>query len=144
MSELIQSVAVVQADVLEGNHENQENTWRPYFNRFRYRSRGRAPDEVLQQHSDVRTLCPEDVEISEQLKTMRAEVDRIRESVGLLAEGVKTIVQQMPTMLEEEFSRLVRRNPLTAILSTALLSFGLTLLLTGKDHARSYRNWYES
>ena len=96
-------------------------------------------DQVLQQARDKSDHdANRPVDVAEELNAMRAEIDRITESVGLLAGSAMALVSETPTILEQELRSLVQRKPLTALIGTVALSFGLALRLIGPGNRRSY------
>lgn len=95
-------------------------------------------DQVLEARDKSDHDANRPVDVAEELNTMRAEIDKITESIGLLAESAKTLVSETPTILEQELRSLVQRKPLTALIGTVALSFGLALRLIGPSNRRSY------
>lgn len=96
-------------------------------------------DQVLQQardKSDDDAMSA--IDVAEELHAIRSEVDRISVSLGLLAGSAKTLVSETPNILEREVRSFVQRKPLTALIGTVALSFGLTLRLFGLSNRRPY------
>ena len=95
-------------------------------------------DQVLEARDKSDHDANRPVDVAEELNAMRAEIDRITESIGLLAGSAKALVSETPTILEQELRSLVQRKPLTALIGTVALSFGLALRLIGPSNRRSY------
>ncbi len=95
-------------------------------------------DQVLEARDKSDHDANRPVDVAEELNAMRAEIDKITESIGLLAGSAKTLVSETPTILEQELRSLVQRKPLTALIGTVALSFGLALRLIGPSNRRSY------
>lgn len=94
---------------------------------------------VDQVFEDARATSNHDilrVDLTDELSAMRLEVDKITESVGLLAGRAKALVSETPVILEHELRDLIKRKPLTAVIGTVALSFGLTLRLMGSSNRR--------
>ena len=95
-------------------------------------------DQVLRQPShNSNPDAIRAVDVADELNAMRAEVDRIAEFVGLLADSAKALVSETPTILTHELRSSIQRKPLTALIGTVALSFGLTLRLLGVSNRRS-------
>jgi hypothetical protein len=64
-----------------------------------------------------------DVEISEQLSAMQTEVYRIRESVLLIGDGAKNIVQAKVRTVAEDLEDRIRLNPIPSVLIAAFAGY---------------------
>ncbi|MBZ9657295.1 hypothetical protein [Phyllobacterium lublinensis] len=94
-------------------------------------------DQVLQRTNEANPEQERVVDLGDELLAMRAEVDTIAESLGLLASSAKALISDSPVLLENELHSLIQRKPLTALFGTTALSFLFTLRLVGPGKRRS-------
>lgn len=64
--------------------------------------------------------------LSEEIASVRAEIDRITASVGLLADSADEALSETPANFEERLRVVVQERPLAALFGTVALSYGLT------------------
>jgi hypothetical protein len=86
-------------------------------------------DEVLDAMEIADTIDNgDDVEISEQLSAMQTEVYRIRESVMLIGDGARTIVQTKVRTVTQDLEERIRINPIPSVLIAAFAGYCLGVI----------------
>ena len=61
--------------------------------------------------------------INEQIEALKAEISRLRESAGLIAEGTGQIAVAKAESLREEARRTIQANPLAALAGAAFIGY---------------------
>ena len=85
-------------------------------------------DQVLQQAEQIPMA---DISLSEQLSAMKIEIQRLSESLALLAEGTAAIARQVPDVIVNAAEKQVQTRPLFTLIAAGVLSFSLTRLMFG-------------
>lgn len=86
-------------------------------------------DQVLQQSNQSHLG---DISLQEQLSAMKIEVQRLAESLALLADGTAAIARQAPAVLANKAEQQIQVRPISTIVAVALLSYTLTRLMLGE------------
>lgn len=88
------------------------------------------PDEKSQAASETKASSPTDVDaaaaeanVREQLEALRAEIGRLKESAGLLAEGTGQLALAKVNSVRDDVEELVVANPFTALLGAAFVGY---------------------
>ncbi|MFC6445623.1 hypothetical protein [Shinella zoogloeoides] len=61
--------------------------------------------------------------INEQIEALKAEISRLRESAGLIAEGTGQIAVAKAESLREEARRTIQANPLVTLAGAAFIGY---------------------
>ena len=61
--------------------------------------------------------------INEQIEALKAEISRLKESAGLIAEGTGQIAVAKAESLREEARRTIQANPLAALAGAAFIGY---------------------
>ena len=61
--------------------------------------------------------------INEQIEALKAEISRLRESAGLIAEGTGQIAVAKAESLREEARRTIQANPLATLAGAAFIGY---------------------
>lgn len=61
--------------------------------------------------------------VSEQIEVLRAEISRLKESAGLVAEGTGQLAIAQVQSLREELRQAVKTNPLAALAGAAFIGY---------------------
>ena len=71
---------------------------------------------------EARTAAAE-ATVTEQIEALKAEISRLRESAGLIAEGTGQIAVAKAESLREEARRTIQANPLAALAGAAFVGY---------------------
>ena len=61
--------------------------------------------------------------VNEQIEALKAEISRLKESAGLIAEGTGQIAVAKAESLREEARRTIQANPLAALAGAAFIGY---------------------
>ncbi len=73
--------------------------------------------------SDDARAAAAEATVSEQIEALKAEISRLRESAGLIAEGTGQIAVAKAESLREEARRTIQANPLAALAGAAFVGY---------------------
>ena len=113
---------------------NDENTGEPIsLNKGHKTNTPEADAPLVDEVLDATAIAEfsteaDDVEISEQLAAMQSEVYRIRESVFLIGDGAKHIVQAKVRTVTEDREDRIRTNPIPSVLIAAFAGYCLGVI----------------
>ena len=78
-----------------------------------------GPDSI----SEEAKAAAAEATINEQIEALKAEISRLKESAGLIAEGTGQIAVAKAESLREEARRTIQANPLAALAGAAFIGY---------------------
>jgi hypothetical protein len=82
-----------------------------------------AGEKIAEKATDAAQSVSNDISVSEQIEALRAEVGRMKESAGLLAEGTGQLAMAQVHSLRDDVRETVKANPLATLAGAAFIGY---------------------